>query len=41
MLPRQLNTDEDWAALIAWLQARRLIVHIPIRGPIWFERKRK
>lgn len=32
-------SDEQWAQIINWLQARNLILHIPLRGPIWFEDK--
>lgn len=26
-------TDEMWARLIEWLQARGLVLHVPITGP--------
>jgi hypothetical protein len=41
MLPPALNTDEQWAMAIAWLQAHGLILHVPLRGEVWFERKSK
>jgi hypothetical protein len=40
-VPTALNTDEDWAAAIAWLAHHRLILHVPLRGQIWFERKKE
>jgi hypothetical protein len=38
-LPTALNTDEDWAKACAWLAHYRLILHVPLRGEVWFERK--
>lgn len=40
MLPPALNTDAQWAMLCAWLGERGFILHIPLRGEMWLERKR-
>lgn len=32
--PTNLNNDEGWAALIKWLQARKLVVSIRKNGNI-------
>lgn len=32
-MPDSLNTDEDWAKLITWLQANGLRIYIPLKGP--------
>jgi len=39
-LPSALNTDEQWAMAIAWMQAHGLILRVPARGEISLERKR-
>lgn len=31
--PDSLNTDAEWARLIAWLQKNRLRIYIPLKGP--------
>lgn len=38
-VPTALQTDEDWAAAIEWLAHHKLILHVPLRGQVWFERK--
>ena len=38
-LPSGLNTDAQWAQLIAWLQARGLVLHVPHKEAPWFSRK--
>jgi hypothetical protein len=40
-LPASLATDADWAAAIRWLQHHKLILHVPLKGQVWFERKEK
>ena len=37
-IPRALSTDEQWAEAIRWLQAMGLVLYVPIRGKIWFEK---
>jgi hypothetical protein len=32
-------SDGMWARIIAWLQTSGLVLHIPLRGPIYFTRK--
>lgn len=35
---RQAKVDQQWADMIAWLMARQLRMHIPLRGNIWFSK---
>lgn len=38
--PAQQKYDQEWAAICRWLDKHELIMHIPMRGPFWFECKR-
>jgi hypothetical protein len=37
--PSRLHTDADFAQACHWLGACRLIIHVPLCGEVWFERK--
>lgn len=32
-------TDKEWANIIKWLQKNNLVLHIPIKGKIYFTQK--
>lgn len=38
-IPESLHNDSDWGKLIAALRARKLIVHVPLKGNPEFYRK--
>lgn len=37
MKTRVCPYDEVWAEICRWLQCKGLILHVFIKGPIWFE----
>lgn len=38
--PQPGKDDQQWAAICRWLARHDLIMHIPQRGPFWFECKK-